>query len=263
MDKRAIGVFDSGIGGIVVLKELKKTLPNERFIYVGDTLNFPYGNKSKDEIIKYSQEISKYLINQNVKMIIIACGTATSQSINILKEKFDLPIVGIIEPTVKYIKENNIKKIGIMATEGTVKSGAWETNLKQEIKDIEVISCACPQLAEIVENGKENLKESKEEIKKYVKVFKENNVKDIIMGCTHYPVIQDIIQDEFEEKINLINTGVEISKFVKEYLTKNEMENDNEEKISNILITKEEENFELIAKNILKSSQMLDFTVIN
>ena len=133
MDKRAIGIFDSGVGGLTVFSEIRKNMPNENIIYLGDTKNFPYGNRSKEEIIEFAIENTKTLINKGVKVIVIACGTATSQAIDTLKEMFNIPIVGIIEPTVEYIKEKNIKQIGVIATEGTIRSGAWENKFKKHI----------------------------------------------------------------------------------------------------------------------------------
>ena len=153
MDNRKIGIFDSGIGGLTVLKEIEKRIPNENYIYLGDTLNFPYGEKSKEEIINYSKKNIEYLISQNVKMVIIACGTATSQSLEEMRTIFNIPIIGIISPTVDYVKSLNIRKIGVIATTGTIRSGAWEKKLKDEIAGIEVINKACPLLASIAEEG--------------------------------------------------------------------------------------------------------------
>ena len=120
MNKRPIGIFDSGVGGLTVLSEIKKRLPNENFIYLGDTKNFPYGSKSKDQIIEFSIKNAEKLIDLGAKCIVIACGTATSQAIDVLQEKFDIPVIGIIEPTVKYIKQQNATRIGVIATEGTL-----------------------------------------------------------------------------------------------------------------------------------------------
>ena len=128
MDKRPIGIFDSGIGGLTVLKKLEEALPNEQFIYLGDTLNFPYGEKSKGEIINYSKTNIEYLLSQKVKMIIIACGTATSQALEEMKSIFDIPIIGIIEPTAKYVKEMRYKKIGVIATTGTIRAEHGKKN---------------------------------------------------------------------------------------------------------------------------------------
>ena len=263
MDKRPIGIFDSGIVGLTVLKKLEEALPNEQFIYLGDTLNFPYGEKSKGEIINYSKTNIEYLLSQKVKMIIIACGTATSQALEEMRSIFDIPIIGIIEPTAKYVKEMGYKKIGVIATTGTIRSGAWEKELKKNVSDIEVINQACPLLASIAEEGKAKSKESIEAVHRYMQIFKSNDVNTIILGCTHYPIYDEIIQKEFSNKAILINTGTAVAEKVKKYLKKNNMENTNERKMSKIEITKQEKDFLVKAKNILKSPQMLDITRCN
>ena len=172
MDNRPIGIFDSGVGGITVLKEIYKQLPNEHLIYLGDTKNFPYGNKNKEEIIKFAIQNVEYLIKKNVKIIVIACGTATSQAIEILQNKFEIPIMGIIEPTVEYVKNKNYNKIGVIATEGTIRNGAWENKLKEKIQNIEVINKACPMLATIAEEGRATGEEGRKAIKEYMEIFK-------------------------------------------------------------------------------------------
>ena len=129
MNRKAIGIFDSGVGGLTVFEEIRKELPNENVIYLGDTKNFPYGNKEKEEIIKFAVKNTEILIQKQVKVVIVACGTATSQAIDILRQKFDVPIIGIIEPTVQYIKNQGYQEVGVIATEGTIKSGAWEKTL--------------------------------------------------------------------------------------------------------------------------------------
>ena len=263
MDTRPIGIFDSGIGGLTVLKKLEEKLPNERFIYLGDTLNFPYGEKSKEEIISYSKKNIEYLIKQNVKMVIIACGTATSQSLTEMKEIFDIPIIGIIEPTAEFVNKMDINNIGVIATTGTIRSGAWEQGLKKKNPYIEVINKACPLLASIAEEGKAKSKESLEAVHKYMQIFKDNNVDTIILGCTHYPIFDELIRNEFSYDVNLINTGACIAEKVEKYLKENEMENTQEIKMSKIVITKDEKDFDFKAKNILKSTRTLDITRFN
>ena len=252
MDKRPIGIFDSGVGGITVLKEIKERLPKEDIIYLGDTKNFPYGNKSKEDIIRFSIDNVQKLLKQNVKIIVIACGTATSQAIEILKEKFDIPIIGIIEPTVKYIKNQKFDKVGVIATEGTIKNGAWERKLKEQIPNIQVINKACPMLATIAEEGKAKSKEGRSVIKEYMIPFKEKRVNKIILGCTHFPIYEQIIREELEYDVELINTGKFVSLELEQILKKNNLENDNFNK-GNIIIdlTKQEEQFNVIAQNIL------------
>ena len=176
MNNNAIGIFDSGVGGLTVLAEIRKALPNENIIYLGDTKNFPYGNRSKEEIIEFAIQNVETLIEMKVKVIIIACGTATSQALDILKEKFDIPIIGIIDPTVEYVKKQNYKEIGVIATEGTIRSGAWEQKIKEKNPEILVTNKACPMLATIAEEGKAQSVEGRQVIKEYMKPFKEKKI---------------------------------------------------------------------------------------
>ena len=263
MDNRPIGVFDSGLGGITVLNELEKIMPNENYIYLGDTLNFPYGNKTKEDIIKFSDKIIQYLLSYDVKIIIIACGTATSQALNIMKSKYDVYIEGIIMPTVEYVKTENIKKIGVMGTFGTIKNGAWEKYLTEKIPNITVINQACPLLAEFAENGKIKTFEVIDAIHSYMKGFKKNNIDTIILGCTHYPYFEEVIKKEFEYDVNLINTGNAVAKKVYDYLRTNNMLANKTKETIKIIISKREEIFEKIIKKILKSAKRLDITSIN
>ena len=251
MDKRPIGIFDSGVGGLTVLSEIKKQLPNENLIYLGDTKNFPYGSKKKEEIIQFSIENAEKLISLGAKCIVIACGTATSQSIDILKEKFDIPIIGIIEPTVKYVKKQKMSKVGVIATEGTIRSGAWEKTLKCQIENIEVINKACPMLATIAEEGRATSQEGRYAIKEYMQPFKENKIDKIILGCTHYPIYQKLIREELGYPVELIHTGVTVSNELLEYLKTNNLLNSDKGGEHTIFLTKPQDEFKKIAKNLL------------
>lgn len=251
MNNRAIGIFDSGVGGLTVLAEIRKTLPNENIIYLGDTKNFPYGNRTKEEIIEFATTNVEILIKKQVKIIVIACGTATSQALEILKEKFDIPIIGIIEPTTQYIKNQNYQEVGVIATEGTIRSGAWEQKLKEKIPEIQVTNKACPMLATIAEEGKAQSSEGRNVIKEYMIPFKEKHINKIILGCTHYPIYEQIIRDELGYEVELINTGKTVSKYLQNYLQEKELENKETIKTEKIYLTKPEKEFKKIAKNIL------------
>ncbi len=252
MDKRPIGIFDSGVGGLTVFTEIKRQLPNENLIYLGDTKNFPYGSKTKEEIIEFAIQNTEKLIHLGAKIIVIACGTATSQAISILQEKFETPIIGIIEPTVEYVQKQNIHKIGVIATEGTIRSGAWETHLKQEIDSIEVVNKACPMLATIAEEGRATSPEGRKVIKEYMEPFKKSKIEKIILGCTHYPIYEDLIREELSYPVELINTGVTISEKLTKYLKQNQLLNESEHDEDMIFLTKPEDSFKEIAKNLLK-----------
>ncbi len=258
MKEDAIGIFDSGVGGITVLAEIKRKLPNENIVYLGDTKNFPYGPKTKEEIIEYSIENIKQLQKQNVKTIVIACGTATSQALEEVKDKFAIPIIGIIQPTVKYVKEQKIKKIGVIATEGTIKNGAWERELKKEIPEIEVVNKACPMLATIAEEGRANSKEGRNVIREYMEPFKTQKIDKIILGCTHYPIYEQIIRDELGYEVELINTGKTVAKELKEMLEKQNLCNDKMKTKEKIILTKPEDEFKKIAENIMKTNMKIE-----
>ena len=251
MNNKAIGVYDSGVGGLTVLAEIRKTLPNENIVYLGDTKNFPYGSKSKEEIIEFAIQNVEFLIKKQVKVIVIACGTATSQALDVLKEKFDIPIIGIIEPTVQYVENQNYHEVGVIATEGTIRSGAWEQKLKEKMLHIKVTNKACPMLATIAEEGKAQSPEGRKVIKEYMAPFKEKHLDKIILGCTHYPIYESLIREELGYEVELINTGVTVSKYLQNYLKENGLENNEEIKTENIYLTKPEKEFKKIAKNIL------------
>ena len=254
MNNNAIGIFDSGVGGLTVFAEIRKTLPNENIIYLGDTKNFPYGSKSKEEIIEFAIQNVETLIKEQVKVIIIACGTATSQALDVLKEKFDMPIIGIIEPTVQYIEKQNYEEVGVIATEGTIRSGAWGQKLKEKMPQIKVTNKACPMLATIAEEGKAQSPEGRKVIKEYMEPFKEKHIDKIILGCTHYPIYEPIIREELGYEVELINTGVTVSKYLQKYLKENGLENNETMKKEKIYLTKPEKEFKKIAKNILNES---------
>ena len=192
MDNRAIGLFDSGVGGLTVLKELQETLPNEHYIYIGDTASFPYGSKSKQTIIELSKKRIENLIDMDVKMIVIACGTATSQSLEEMQKMFNIPIIGIISPTVNYLKEKNIKRIGVIATAGTIKSEGWKKQIEKNIPDAKLVNRACPLLASMAEEGWTDNEIAKLAIHEYLKDIK--NIDALILGCTHYPFLRSVME---------------------------------------------------------------------
>ena len=256
MNNQPIGIFDSGVGGLTVLAEIRNKLPNENIIYLGDTANFPYGEKNKEDIIKFSRENVKKLLKHNAKIIVIACGTATSQAIDTLKKEFDIPIIGIIEPTVRYVKDKKIKKIGVIATEGTIRSNAWELALKKENSSMQVINKSCPMLATIAEEGRAMSNEGRQVIKEYMKPFKENKIDKIILGCTHYPIYEKLIREELQYDVELINTGTTVANYLDKIIIEQNLQNKIKKDKEYVYLTKPEPYFKNIAKNIL------DFEII-
>ena len=250
MNNKPIGLFDSGIGGLSVLKELINILPNEDYIYLGDTQNFPYGNKSKEAIIELAKKNIEFLISKNVKLIIIACGTVTSQALDEIKNDYNIPIIGIINPTIDYLISNHKdnEKIGIIATSGTIKSGVWEKKINDSINNVKLISEQAPLLAIMAETGWTNNKVAKYTIKEYMKTFK--NVDKLILGCTHYPFFEDLIRKEIPHS-EIINTGVIVSKYIEKYLNNNKIINNSKKGSFDIYLTDKEDNFKSIAEQFL------------
>ena len=227
LDNRPIGVCDSGIGGVVVLSEIIKLLPKENFIYLGDTGRFPYGTKSKENLIKYTKEMIEFLINKNVKEIVIACGTASSVLSEVLKENYNVPITGVFKPTVLGINKQSTS-IGVIATSRTIASKAWEIAIKEIDSNKKIITNGCPILASLAEVGWTDNEIARLTIKEYLKPFKSSEISELILGCTHYPLFKNLIKQELEN-VKLIDIGEETAKYLKNYLVQKNMLNQTEE----------------------------------
>lgn len=219
MNDQPIGVFDSGLGGLNVLKELARVLPNERFIYLGDTKRFPYGNKSCQAIIDIARDNVNFLLEKGVKLVIIACGTATSQALEVLQREFSVPIVGIIEPTVLNLRDRMDaldNSVGIIATKGTIRSGAWERKISELIPTAEIVCHPAPLLATMAEEGWINNEVAEYTVKEYMKLFK--GVDKLILGCTHYPLFADLMRKYLPKKTEIVDVGRELAVYLEKWL---------------------------------------------
>lgn len=188
-----IGVFDSGVGGLSVLKKLIGVLPSENYLYFGDTARVPYGEKSKDELIRFSREILNWFKSQNVKMVLIACNTSSATTLDVVKGEYDFPILGLISPTAEHIATIPDNTIGLMATSATVCSHAYQKAVNKLACDKKIIEIACPGLVEIVESNTINTNEAKKLLESYVEQLLHQNIEKLILGCTHYPYLADEI----------------------------------------------------------------------
>lgn len=229
MDNRPIGIFDSGLGGLTVVKELMKQLKNESIIYFGDTARVPYGNKSKATITKFSAQIIRFLLTQDVKAVIIACNTVNSNCELELKEMFpDLIIEGVVNPgVIMASRETKNGRIGIIGTEGTVKSGRYKEQLNALHPEYQIFSKACPLFVPLVEDGWINRDVTKMVISEYLKELIDQDIDTLILGCTHYPILFDDIKSVVGEKIKLINPANETAHQMKLLLLNEDMRSNN------------------------------------
>lgn len=217
MNGKSIGVFDSGLGGLTVFKEIMKRLPNENLIYFGDTGRVPYGTRSHDTIVKYTRSDIRFLMGFDVKTIVIACGTASSAALPSIRSEFDIPIVGVVEATVsEAARRTKNGKIGIIATPGTIKSGAYERLIKEHDSKLRTFTRACPLFVPLVENGHFDTPVTRLVAEEYLGEIRAAGVDTLILGCTHYPLIKRVIAEYMGDGVELIEPGVEVSKHLGE-----------------------------------------------
>ncbi len=224
--RKPIGIFDSGFGGLTVTKQILDLLPNEDVVYFGDTAHLPYGNKSKNVITNFSRNIIEFLKKQNVKMVVIACNTASAYSLNVLKKEFDIPIIGVIEPGARravLITRNN--RIGIIGTEATVSSRTYERAINKIDRRANVFSQACPLLVPLVEEGWMNHSITRQVAELYLGSLIKEGIDSLILGCTHYPLIKPLIGDIMGNTVTLIDSSVEVARSVKDVLQAEDMLN--------------------------------------
>lgn len=227
-DNRAIGVFDSGLGGLTVVKELQKVLPNEDIIYFGDTGRVPYGTRSRDTIRRYALEDEKFLVDRNVKLIIAACGTVSSVAADVANN-LPVPFFEVVShSSYAAAKSTKNKIVGVIGTSATVNSEKHKEYIKKISDKIEVVSNACSLFVPLVEEGwfDENDSVVLETAQRYLEPIKRANADTLILGCTHYPVLEKAISKVLGEKVKLINSGTATALAVKDYLEKNDLFND-------------------------------------
>ncbi len=254
-DPRPIGIFDSGVGGLTVFKEIEKILPNESTVYLGDTKHLPYGDKSKEAIIRFSIENTKFLLKHNIKALVIACNSASSVATDILKEMFKIPIIDVITPTIKYISNyKHLNSTLVIGTIRTIESGIYRKKISEKA-NIEIYQKACPLFVPFVEEGAFLEKNSfiykalENTIHHYLYEFK-GKIDSLVLACTHYPMIKDMIS-EILGNIKIIDpselTGIEL----KNKLLELGMQNDSREKTEKFFVTDLSERVISVSKIIL------------
>ena len=256
MDKRPIGVFDSGVGGLTVVRALSKLLPHENMVYLGDTARVPYGSKSKETVTRFSHECVEFLKRFNVKLTVVACNTASSWSLNSLKKKFKFPVIGVIKPGVKEAcrKTRNFK-IGVIGTKATVGSASYSKEIQKVNPRIKVYQKACPLFVPVVEENWLNSKITFTIAEEYLRQLRAKRIDTLILGCTHYPLLKTVLKDVFKRGISIIDSSISVSTEVKEFLRHNGIENNSGKKgVVRFYVTDDPWSFENISKFFLKKN---------
>jgi len=256
MDKRPIGVFDSGVGGLTAVRELIRLLPNENVVYLGDTARVPYGTKSRETIEKYAKQDAEFLLSQNVKIIIAACGTVSAVAPHIGKT-LPVPYITVLEPTVtEAARATKNGHIGVIATAATIKSGSYERLLSETNPKLKIFSQACPLFVPLVEEGLTDTDNpvTKNAVEMYLKNIKEQDVDTVILGCTHYPLLSEAISQYLDGTV-LINSGGAAAAQCVKLLIEKDMLNTEAKPVYKYFITDSIDGFSKFAKRFLPQSE--------
>jgi glutamate racemase len=226
-DPRPIGVFDSGVGGLTVLHECLVTMPNEDFVYLGDSARLPYGPRPLDEVRGFAHEIASYLERQGVKMVVVACNTATSAGISELQQELSVPVVGVITPEAHAaVQATRNRRVGLLATQGTVSAGRYESLVRTLDAGVRFAAVACPKLVPLIESEDPFGTATSDAVREYAAPLKEAGCDTVILGCTHYPLIRPVFQRAFGRDVTLVFSADETAREVAETLSRKAIDND-------------------------------------
>ena len=221
-----IGVFDSGVGGLTVVREIMRQIPDERIVYFGDTARVPYGSKSKDTIIRYSRQIIRFLRQQDVKAIVVACNTASAQALDEIEKEIEIPIIGVVKPGAKVAAEvTRNGKIGVIGTEGTVGSRIYSRYIKELNPSAEVLGKACPLFVPLVEEGLLHDPVTDEIAMRYLSSLIDSGIDTLVLGCTHYPLIRSTVGKVMGDGVTLVNPAYETARELREMLVRENLQN--------------------------------------
>lgn len=263
MEKKAapneapVGVFDSGVGGLTVAREIMRQIPNEKIIYFGDTARVPYGSKSKETITKYSRQIVHFLQEQQVKAIVVACNTASAYALDELEKEINVPIIGVVKPGAKVAAEATANgRIGVIGTEGTIGSHIYSTYIKAINPAIKVLGKACPLFVPLVEEGLWKDPVTDEIATRYLSELIDSDIDTLILGCTHYPLIRSTVGRIMGDKVTLVNPAYETARELKELLQREKLLNEEKQGLGTnryrFYVSDMADKFQTFANSILK-----------
>jgi glutamate racemase len=217
----AIGIFDSGIGGLTVLQQISRLLPREHLVYLGDTARFPYGTKSPEVVTQYACENTEFLVERDLKMLVVACNTASAVALEVLRERYHIPVVGVIEPGAQEaVRRSKNRRVGVIGTEATIASGAYTRALRALDPTIEVYTRACPLLVPLVEEGWVENGIARSTVALYLNSIKLSGIDVLVLGCTHYPLLKKSIAEFLGERVLLVDSAEETARVVRSTLVR-------------------------------------------
>lgn len=249
-----LGVFDSGIGGLTVVKALREVLPNEDIFYLGDTARVPYGGKSADTVRRYSLELGDILMQEKAKVVLVACNTASSVAIPNLREHLPLPVIGVIEPGARAALSATKKRhVGVIGTRATIRSGAYEKALHALDRNVRVMSRACPLLVPLIEEGLLNDEVTEQIIARYLAPMIDEGIDTLVLGCTHYPLLAPAISQAVDDQVHLVDSASNCARAVQELLHERGFQNSsNQPGKLRVALTDTADNFLAIARDALQ-----------
>jgi glutamate racemase len=248
---RAIGIFDSGVGGLTVMREIARAVPHESLIYLGDSARVPYGTKSQATVIRYSREATQHLLDRDIKMLVVACNTATAAALPTLEEELPVPVIGVVQPGARAAALKTRGKVGVIATEGTVRSGAYRRAIHALRPDVEVTEVACPLFVALAEEGWANTHVAREVAEVYLKPLVDVGIDTLVLGCTHYPILRPTIEKVVGENVTIVDSAETTAEWVRQTLIRENLSNTAATNTKVFLVTDAEERFRRIAGEFL------------
>jgi glutamate racemase len=246
---RPIGIFDSGVGGLTVFREIARVLPHEPLLYLGDSARVPYGTKSPETIIRYSRQAAQHLLARGIKMLVVACNTATAAALPSLVSELPVPVIGVVEPGARAAVDCSSGKIGVIATEGTVKSKAYTKAIKALKPELEVIEAAAPLFVALAEEGWANTHVAREVAEIYLGPLVDAGIDTLVLGCTHYPILRGTIERVVGDAVQIVDSAETTAQWVRE---RNSAATNSGAPEYHFLVTDAEERFRRIAGEFLE-----------
>ncbi len=250
MSNRPIGVFDSGVGGLTVFREIERALPHESLIYLGDSARVPYGTKSAQTVIRYSLEAAQHLVERDIKLLVVACNTATAAALPTLQQRLSIPVIGVVEPGARAAVERTSGRVGVIATEGTVRSKAYTRAIHALDGNIEVIESAAPLFVALAEEGWANTHVAREVAGIYLEPLIDQGIDTLVLGCTHYPILRGTIESVVGDQVAIVDSAETTASSVARALT--DVAPPNGQPQHHFLVTDAEERFRRIAAEFLE-----------